>query len=91
MSDWQTTRIAPDVCPRCGYRVDTASAPSGTPRPSDFSICLSCLSVNRFGDDLKLRRCPDSEWTAMPEADEIRRYRRAGLVLARLRVGGADA
>lgn len=43
-------------------------------------MCLKCLSVLRFRDDLRLEALPDSEFKDLPEdlKDHLHRMRRAG-------------
>lgn len=47
----------PSQCPICGYNVDAATELHHepiSPKPGDFSLCLNCGSLNKFGDDLGL-------------------------------------
>jgi hypothetical protein len=50
--------MPPCSCPYCDYVIDMA-APAGRhdvprPEPGQFSVCLNCKKVLRFGEDLKL-------------------------------------
>src|SRR5438045_5022738 len=49
----------PSLCPRCGYTLDTAgSTPEDAgwrPRPGDFSVCMNCLQLLAYNDDLTVR------------------------------------
>lgn len=44
------------VCPFCGYVFSHATSVKGAeaPQPGDFSVCISCVGIARFDDELKL-------------------------------------
>lgn len=57
-----TTRLPPALCPHCGAFADAATHALGgsgpddpAPRPGDFSICITCATILRFGPDLHPR------------------------------------
>lgn len=42
-------------CPHCGEVLERTSHAEGhAPRPGDLSVCVKCLGICRFGDDLRL-------------------------------------
>jgi hypothetical protein len=60
-------------CPRCGYRLDAASAAMpgrSLPQEGDLTICMDCTHVMCFNADLSLREVPQHEIDAMP-LDEV--------------------
>ena len=74
-------------CPFCGYEMDVATSLDDAVPPSagDLSMCLKCLSVLRFRDDMRLEALPDNEFRQLPEdlRDYIHRMRRAGASIDR--------
>ncbi len=91
MADWQTTKLSPDHCPWCGALVTAASAPDGAPSPGDLTICLECVSVCKFDADLRLERCPDTDWQAETDiVDTVRRYRAAAMQVDRRKPTGGS-
>jgi hypothetical protein len=61
-------RVPAHVCPRCGYRMDGASAvsPEGerlhvAPQPGDCSVCICCGAILEFA------RYGDPRWLTMEE------------------------
>ncbi|HYW17721.1 MAG TPA: hypothetical protein VE956_00155 [Nodularia sp. (in: cyanobacteria)] len=51
------TRHQKQLCPKCDYQLDAATGLTEediTPREGDFSVCLNCCSVLRFGNNLQL-------------------------------------
>lgn len=51
------TRHQEQSCPKCAIKVDSATAAFGeeaAPKKGDFSICISCCSVLRYGENLQL-------------------------------------
>ncbi len=53
----QTFRVAPQLCPHCGYAFDAASTVQGEgdPEPGALSICISCGETMVIDDALRLR------------------------------------
>jgi hypothetical protein len=52
-----TTMLPAQLCPVCGHLLDSHSAVEDhgkRPEDGDFSVCLACGSVLRYGADLKL-------------------------------------
>ncbi|MEH2148560.1 hypothetical protein [Nostoc sp.] len=44
-------------CPKCRLKIDSATAifnKEATPNVGDFSVCISCYSVLRYGENLQL-------------------------------------
>ena len=64
------TRDLPvSFCPVCNYKLDAATPaddPDAVPEPGCVSVCIHCVSVHVFGDDLRLRP---------PTAEELDRLR----------------
>jgi hypothetical protein len=68
--------------------MDEATHPeddAARPSPGDLSICLSCTSILKFGDDLALMACSPAEIADLPSdiKAELERYRRAVLSIDR--------
>lgn len=63
------TRLASSTCPGCGKHLDGATAPGDeAPSPGSISVCVYCLSVAIFDDDLLLRAPLPGELEALPPA-----------------------
>lgn len=57
-------------CPACGYFVDRHSAfgeEPAVPKSGDLSVCLSCGSLNVFGDDMQLSVAPTGVWKELDD------------------------
>lgn len=41
-------------CPTCGHILDAATCTysNARPRPGDFTVCISCGEILRFGEDM---------------------------------------
>lgn len=63
--DSDKDNILASSCPRCGYRMDTATAIDDTdkvrPSPGDFSVCMRCGQTLRFDEDMEPVLCLDEE------------------------------
>lgn len=73
-----------NLCPTCGYATDHASEMLGDPKiaakPGDFSVCLDCGELLRFGKDLELVAAMDLTLLALSgeiDRKQIQRIRRA--------------
>jgi hypothetical protein len=70
-----TPRTPSNLCPHCGYLIDSATAASGpavAPRPGDLAICLNCGEGNMYADDLRLRPMRDDERASLePEHQRL--------------------
>ena len=67
MKDYITPR---QKCPHCGKRIDRAlGKEEHQPAPGDVSICLGCLGVIKFGEDLKVSKAEPGDWADV--ADEV--------------------
>jgi len=56
-----TTEVTKGACPYCGYIIEAATG--NGPRPpkrGDVSVCIECLNVVMFNDDLTIVK-PDPE------------------------------
>jgi ribosomal protein S27AE len=62
-----TARLPESRCPKCGYRMDAATAVEGesTPVPDDVSMCARCGELLQFAPDMSLRSLPASEYDAL--------------------------
>ena len=61
--------IVPEcVCPGCGARNDRATGTVNAPTPGDYSVCVSCVQVLLFNDDLTLRLATPEDMDEMSEA-----------------------
>jgi hypothetical protein len=57
-------RTKEDICPVCGYEVDSATCPAdpaAKPREGDLSVCLKCASPLVFNKDLNLKVITEEE------------------------------
>lgn len=56
MSDLLDYPVPPSLCLQCGYSTDRATNITGDkgPQPDDFTLCLNCGGVMKFGSDLRL-------------------------------------
>jgi hypothetical protein len=61
MTEWTTqgrvTRIPGQFCPRCFKLLDATSAlthADDVPVPGDYTVCIQCAAVLRFGTGLQL-------------------------------------
>lgn len=67
------TRLMGNRCPHCGKAADGGTAvdigqpASHKPKPGDFAVCMYCLALNTYDDQLNLRATSDQE------RDEIQR------------------
>lgn len=63
------------TCAECGEvhpRQTSVYEPSSAkPSPGDRSICINCLAVGIFGDDLKLHRPTDDEVLEIAKDERI--------------------
>lgn len=51
------TRVRKSACPVCKYEMDAAtclSHPESGPKAGDYSICIECAAVLRFGPGMEL-------------------------------------
>lgn len=58
-----------NVCPVCGYNIDSASAIDGVdaiPQPGDVSICFDCTSYLIFDENIKSRVLTVDEIVDLP-------------------------
>lgn len=73
------TRVPVSRCPYCDAPNDRASGVyERGPQPGDFSVCLICASLLRFGDAMRLRIPSRAELDALPPdfLAELRTYQR---------------
>lgn len=74
-----TTSVKPDVCPYCSHELDTVTSapmnPEATPQEGDITICIECVNVLVFKENLTVRKPTLAEAfvaMAMPEVLLIR-------------------
>jgi hypothetical protein len=62
------TEIGQQMCPACGFLVDTASNMEGTrtPDPGDLSLCVNCGQPAVFDAMLQLRPMTTDEFLRLP-------------------------
>lgn len=67
-----------DLCFRCGYAFDGARG-DGAPMAGDFTICLSCGELLRYGPDLRTRptTCEDVAVMTPSQVEGVRRAQAA--------------
>lgn len=78
--------LAADACPACGHRLDSVANLTGCRRPQegDYSVCIGCVAVLRFGAGLELSCATDAELAgALPETREALLRTQAAVRLAR--------
>lgn len=83
----KSTNTPNAVCPNCETRVDYASSMTGlhTPSVGDFSICLTCGCVVRFGQGMTLSRSSITEAKRLLRPHLLRKFKQArDLILARI-------
>lgn len=58
MSEMLTFRTKVQLCPECGWTLDSATkleGDGGGPKVGDITVCIGCASVLEYGPKLKLR------------------------------------
>lgn len=51
-------------CPHCGYKIDCSTAllcEHAEPRPGDITLCLHCMEVFLFNNELRMKRATKRE------------------------------
>jgi len=76
------SRLANNVCPECGCKLDAATFvadESIKPEPGDFSVCIDCGSFMVFDDDMRLEHFPDEKLLELEDKHrlELTKMRRA--------------
>ena len=68
-------RIKPERCPNCGHTLDEAAEIRGgrkEPKEGDYSVCINCGVLLRFGPGLTLGLVKDSDRMELePELKEL--------------------
>ena len=57
--------VTDSLCQACGYKVDSATAVDGSgdqPAVGDFTICVNCRQLLKFGYDFQLRLLTRAEF-----------------------------
>jgi hypothetical protein len=85
MSEAAVTRTKVNACLNCGHKID-AAAPTpdfpdaSTPRPGDVAICLDCVHIHIYADDLTLRNPTEAELVDIAgDPDIVRAVERLGM------------
>lgn len=71
-----TVAIPKQRCPHCGYYMKVAtmvSAKHNDARPGDVTLCINCMEVFRFNDEMRLKRATKREmkWIMQLHGDHI--------------------
>lgn len=80
VSAWKETRHTESRCPCCDHKLDAASSPDvATPKPGDFSVCISCASLLVFVGGLKFRAMTVGEFDELDvqTKNKLRLFQRA--------------
>jgi len=80
----------PSFCCECGASFDRASGPD-KPRPGDLTLCIRCVSLNVFADDLTTRKPTDEEYLAAAADSDVQEMRRAILAVGQERKAAGHA
>jgi len=72
--DWL---IPQGYCWQCGQGMNRASGHPEPPRPGDFTLCFSCLSLNVFTPFLSFRKPMLAEYELALKDRTVQRMRRA--------------
>ena len=78
--------VAGATCPACASRIDGASGGQAAPEPGDFSVCIFCSAVLRFGEAgvMRVASADEIAQELSPRArDQVARIAHAAL-MARL-------
>lgn len=65
-----SSKLPPSQCPACKKVIDAATIASGkteVPRPGDFTICIYCGEVLRFGPELELIQADLNDLASLDE------------------------
>lgn len=67
----QDYRTPTDHCPKCNCLLDTVTNMTGQGRPEigDFSICIGCAELLRFGPSLTVYQPSSEELRSIPKQD----------------------
>jgi hypothetical protein len=93
MSLGKTTRHGWITCPACSYRMDCSTPLEGnaTPKPGDFTLCISCGELLQYGKGLQFEAIPDDDFLKLPP-EEIERLldleERTKALIAKKRAAG---
>ena len=51
-----TTNLPEQFCPYCFHRLDSATSfdTEESPQPGDFTVCISCANILRYGEGMSL-------------------------------------
>lgn len=82
MLDFTKEHAAAGFCPKCGYTFDASAGNDQAPGEGDFSICINCTSILRFGKGLILELASNKDFADAPLdfVEAIAQVRRAILM-----------
>lgn len=71
-----TTKLDRDRCPHCGMILDAATGTKHDTRPEagDYTVCVECVRVAIYGENLRLRQLTEAEKReaeSMPELQNV--------------------
>lgn len=80
------TKLPSQICPFCGYRFDAATGldPDTIPKAGDISLCLCCMEIGIYDEQLFVRKATSDEladihnsasWEKIEKAQNISRWR----------------
>lgn len=68
--NWLDSKIPPSPCPYCDASFDRAGSPDGgIPEPGDYSVCIRCASLLKFGENMELLPVSQEEINACSKLD----------------------
>ena len=77
------TKMEGNCCPKCGQSAEGGTAfdidqpPPRDPEPGDWALCCYCSTLNRYGEDRKLRPITEQERAevmADPRLSKVLKY-----------------
>lgn len=86
MCELNAYRVPPQACPNCGARLSGAatSGEDRSPQAGDLTVCIKCVTVLVFDEDMHVRRAAEEEMEALCEEEKrdlrevcnrVRRYK----------------
>ena len=75
----KSSRVEKEQCPTCGHSINAAtdvSDENNAPRPGDFTICLYCQDIFKFGQELQMEPLDEADILQL-NLDAVLKYQRA--------------
>jgi hypothetical protein len=74
----KTYHFRSQLCPACGYLFEAAgnAIGEGSPKPGDYSLCLSCGTVLEYGDKGKMLIAPEPLELPLEQLIGVRKIQR---------------